>query len=155
MRGWVVLLMALGAAGCTGQRRAEVRTESGSQEMQKMPMLDDEQIRSALEPGGAVVLVRVADVEKLHPGTRSNQTAYRLEAVRVLRGSVEASLEFNEYGDPRMEAGKLYLITLAEDPLFGWAMPALVPVPDRDAEAIVDAQVKKIESVEAQRQKGN
>jgi hypothetical protein len=120
--------------------------------MGKTLMITDEQLSAALETGGAIVLVLVTGVEKQHVGTRSEQTAYRLEVVKVLRGSAQSPLEFNEYGDPRLEKGKHYLITLVEDPLFGWAMPAFLPAGEQDQDSLVKAHLKRLESIEAGRQ---
>jgi hypothetical protein len=107
----------------------------------KMERIGDEALRSGLEPGNAVALVRVLAVKLHAPGSRSEHITVELQVERALSGTPPEKLQawsFTKNGDLLVtESHRYVMVLLAAQGYAPFGLGERVEVPPgREAEAI-------------------
>ncbi len=113
------------------------------------PMLADDVIKQAVTSKQEILVVKVLGIEGAAGGSRSETTTYSLDVVRAAMGTSKGPLKLSHYGAPKLEQGKLYVITTRDgNPMWGTkGIRESIEIPAGQEEAAANAHADKAKSL--------
>jgi len=117
---------------------------------QQIKVIGDNELRTCLESGGAVALVRVETAEVTHPGTRSEMVTIGTSVKQSIHGEAGEKVELRRYtkdGDTVLTIGKSYVVAGGKSTRWApaYALVGFIEVSPRDEQESVEAHKKAVE----------